>query len=185
MDLLFLYASLVVAQLVVLSHTRTALQGRDVPLVLAPVAAIFAILVILNMPLRDPALSQDDISPTFSPPTVKLRTPEDNLTPWQYMTVSWLAPLIRKGSKDSFDDEDVWDLGYEFKHSRLHEAFRVLRGSVTRRLLVANGMDLVRTSTLALIQLVASKFWIYLPGHLTDHTQPFQLLFYYSAYYTP
>ena len=157
MSLLFLFASLVLAQLVVLSHTQSSPRGKDVPLILAPVAAVFAILLILNMPLRDSALPSDDISPAFSAPTHNLRSPEDKLTPWQYMTVSWMTPMIHKGAKSgSFDDEDVWDLAYEFKHGRLHEAFRSLRGSVTRRLLQANGMDLVRTSTLALIQLVAS-----------------------------
>lgn len=108
------------------------------------------------MPLRDPFLPQDDISPPFSTPTVKLRTPEDNLTPWQYMTISWMEPLIRKGATTQLDDEDVWDLGYEFKHSRLHSAFRILRGSVTSRLVQANGIDVLRTTTLSLIQLFAS-----------------------------
>jgi hypothetical protein len=69
-----------------------------------------------------------------------------------------MAPLISKGMTRKADDEDVWDLGWEFKHARLHSAFRILRGTVTKRLLVANGMDLVRTTTLAFIQLVASKY---------------------------
>ncbi|KAF2650383.1 ABC bile acid transporter-like protein [Lophiostoma macrostomum CBS 122681] len=156
-SLLFLFVGLVLAQLVVLSHAQSSPKAQDVPLALAPVVAIFAIFIILNMPLRDSALPKDDISPAFSTPTQDLRSPEDNLTPWQYMTVSWMAPLIRKGSKVvSFEDEDVWDLSYEFKHNRLHEAFRALRGSVTSRLLQANGTDLIRTTTLALIQLVAT-----------------------------
>lgn len=68
-----------------------------------------------------------------------------------------MYPLIKKGAlKEGFNDEDVWDLGWEFKHARLHKAFRVLQGSVTKRLLVANGMDLVRMTFLALIQLIAS-----------------------------
>lgn len=70
-----------------------------------------------------------------------------------------MYPLIKKGKQtDNFNDEDVWDLGWEFKHARLHRAFRVLQGSVTKRLLVANGMDLVRMTVLALIQLIASMF---------------------------
>jgi hypothetical protein len=148
MSLLVLYTALLLAQMVVLSHTRAP--------ALLPLAALIGIVIILNMPLRDPRLPSEDISAPFSTPTVKLRTPEDNLTPWQYMSVSWMSPLIQKGVKGQIDDQDVWDLGYEFKHSRLHDAFRTLRGSVTNRLLQANGVDLIRTTTLSLIQLCAS-----------------------------
>ncbi|KAI8938441.1 hypothetical protein NX059_004334 [Plenodomus lindquistii] len=108
------------------------------------------------MPLRDPLLPKKDISPVFGPPTVELRTPEDDLTPWQYMTVSWMEPLIQKGITRQMDDEDVWDLGWEFKHARLHEAFRQVQGSVTRRIFIANGMDLVRTTSLAMIMMTAT-----------------------------
>lgn len=153
MSLLTLYTGLFLERLILSLHTQKLSGVSQLPLVLPAVAALFNLLVIINMPLRDPELSSRDISPTFTDPTATLRTPEDNLTPWQFMTVSWMRPLINKGnSKDQFNDEDVWDLGWEFKHARLHNAFRVLQGSVTRRLLVANGMDLVRMTVLALIQ---------------------------------
>lgn len=156
-SLLIPFFGLLVAQLVVLSHTRSTLTSKDFPLILAPVAALTGIFVILNMPLRDPALPSEKISVPFTAPTGKLRTPEDNLTPFQYMTVSWMAPLVKKGVTKQLDDEDVWDLGYEFKHARLHSAFRLLQGTVTKRLLHANGMDVIRTITLSLIKLAASK----------------------------
>ncbi|KAF2260724.1 hypothetical protein CC78DRAFT_620017 [Lojkania enalia] len=155
-SLLALLIGLLLAQLVVLSHTQGSLAAKDLPILLALVTALAGIFVILNMPLRDPFLPNDDISIPFTTPTVKLRTPEDNLTPWQYMTVSWMAPLIQKGITREMSDEDVWDLGYEFKHGRLHSTFRTLRGSVTSRLLQANGMDLIRTTILALVQLAAT-----------------------------
>lgn len=98
----------------------------------------------------------DDISAVYSAPTIKLRTPEDNLTLWQYMTVAWMAPLISEGYKRTLDDEDVWDLPWEFKHARLHETFRELPGSVTKRVFVANGMDLVRTCSLGVARLAAT-----------------------------
>lgn len=131
-SLLLLFIGLLLAQLVVLAHSQSAPNGKDVPLALAPVAALVGIFVIFNMPLRDPMLPKDDISAPYTTPTGKLRTPEDNLTSWQYMTVSWIAPMIQKGVARQLDDEDVWDLGYEFKHSRLHSAFRALQGSVTK-----------------------------------------------------
>jgi hypothetical protein len=124
---------------------------------LCPLAALIGILTILNMPLRDPALPNDDISPVYSTSTVNLRTPEDNLTPLQYMTVSWMSPLIQKGLTRKMNDDDVWDLGWEFKHARLHEKFRTLQGSVTKRIFVANGMDCVYSTSLSLARLSASK----------------------------
>lgn len=72
------------------------------------------------------------------------------------MTVSWMKPLIELGNKRQLNDEDVWSLGYEFKHRMLHDRFRELRGSVLRRLLVANGVDLMIMSVLAVLELVAS-----------------------------
>lgn len=120
-------------------------------------AAFLAIIVVLNMPLRDPVLPKKDISAVSDAPTIQLRTPEDNLTPWQYMTVSWMEPLIKKGVTRQMEDEDIWDLGWEFKHARLHDAFRKLQGSVTMRVFVANGMDLVRTTLLNVVRMCASE----------------------------
>jgi hypothetical protein len=157
MSLLTLYTGLLLERLIVLSSSRPPSMATDIPSVVAGVAALLGIFIILNTPLRDPILPNNDISPVFAAPTVDLRTPEDNLTPWQYMSVSWMSPLISKGMTRKVNDEDVWDLGWEFKHARLHTAFRILQGSVTKRLLVANGTDLVRTTVIALIQLIASK----------------------------
>ncbi|CAO2652813.1 Nn.00g022240.m01.CDS01 [Neocucurbitaria sp. VM-36] len=156
LPLLVLFTGLFFTQLVILSHMQASFAAKDTPLVLAPVAALVGILMILNMPLRDPALSSKGISPVFSTPTVELRTPEDNLTPWQYMTVTWMAPLIQKGVTKDMEDQDVWDLGYEFKHARLHNTFRKLPGSVTKRIFVANGLDLLLTTILNVARLAAT-----------------------------
>lgn len=152
LSLLFLFASIMLSELAIIISNAGGLV-----LALGPLLAFAGIVVILNMPLRDPDLPSEDISPVYGPPTVKLRTPEDNLTPLQYMTVSWMGPLIQKGVTRKMDDEDVWDLGWEFKHARLHEAFRKLEGSVTRRIFVANGMDALRTTSLNLLRLCASR----------------------------
>jgi hypothetical protein len=157
LPLTLLFASILFAQLVSLSHTHTSYGLRNLPEALGPAAALIGIFTILNMPLRDPTLSDEEISPVYSAPTVQLRTPEDNLTPLQYMTVSWMSPLIKKGMTKKMDDEDVWDLGWEFKHARLHDKFRTLEGSVTKRIFLANGMDCVYTTSLAVFRLCACK----------------------------
>ncbi|OCK85996.1 P-loop containing nucleoside triphosphate hydrolase protein [Lepidopterella palustris CBS 459.81] len=154
--MLVLYISILVAQLIVLSHDRSKWCVEDIPALLGPVIAFCGIVIVLCMPMRNPELPSDEISPAFGSPTSKLRSPEDNLTPWQFMTVSWMAPLISVGTKRQLHDEDVWDLAYEFKHRRLHDAFRELRGSVVRRLLEANGTDLMITSILGIVELLAN-----------------------------
>jgi hypothetical protein len=131
------------------------------PSLFVPVAALAGIITILNMPFRDPTLPSDDISPIYGKSTGSLRTPEDNLTPWQYMAVTWMAPMIQEGYKRQLDDEDVWDLPWEFKHARLHRTFRKLQGSVTWRVFVANGMDVIRTTTMGFVRLVACKSHTY------------------------
>ncbi|KAL8863326.1 MAG: hypothetical protein Q9178_000006 [Gyalolechia marmorata] len=107
------------------------------------------------MPLRDPRIASDDISPANEKPDHRRRSPEDNLTLWQFMSVSWMSSLISIGSTRQLDDEDVWQLGYEFQHQILHAKFRELGGSVVRRLLAANGLDLVILLCLGVLEVLA------------------------------
>jgi hypothetical protein len=157
MALLLLYISILIAHSIILFSAVIDLTPETIPFILVLVAAIGAIAIILNMPLRQTSMPSDKISPAFSPPTSALRSPEDNLTMWQYMTVSWMAPLIRLGRERQLNDEDVWDLGYEFQHRLLHDNFRELKGTVLSRLIQANAIDLGIISILAIIELFASK----------------------------
>ncbi len=148
--------SLLATQLSLLANARSALHAQDIPASLELLIALAAVVVILCMPLRHPSLSKDQISPPFGHPTSQLRSPEDNLTLWQFMTVSWMTPLISLGSASELNDEDVWSLAFEFQHSILHDSFRELKGSVVRRLITANGLDLVIISSLAVLESLAS-----------------------------
>jgi ABC-type multidrug transport system fused ATPase/permease subunit len=65
-----------------------------------------------------------------------------------------MAPLISIGKKRQLDEDDVWFLGFEFQHCRLHDKFRRLKGSVIGRLLRANGVDIVIISTIAIVQMI-------------------------------
>lgn len=67
-----------------------------------------------------------------------------------------MKPLIDLGNARQLNDEDVWALSYEFQHRILHDRFRELKGSVLRRLVEANGLDLVIISVLSIIELFAS-----------------------------
>lgn len=128
---------------------------------IAVLSNIFFSLVIVGiifcMPLRDHKLPKFGISPAFDSPTHQLRSPEDNLTLWQFMTVSWMSPLISLGSARQLNDEDVWSLSLEFQHRFLHDKFRELKGSVARRLVAANGLDLMLISILSILESFSSR----------------------------
>ena len=140
---------------------RSALHDRRLPASLELLTGVSVIMVMLCMPLRDPGLPNDEISPPFGHPRSRHRSPEDNLSLLQFMTVSWMSPLISLGSARQLNDEDVWSLAFEFQHSTLHDCFRQLKGSVVRRLITANGLDLVIISSLAVLESLASMQGIY------------------------
>ena len=154
--ILAIVLSLVATQLILLVDTRSTLYARYILSSLELLTEISAVVVILCMPLRDPNLARDQISPPFGPPSSQLRSPEDNLTLWQFMTVSWMTPLISLGSARQLNEKDVWSLAFEFQHTTLHDSFRELKGSVVRRLIAANGLDLVIISSLAILESLAS-----------------------------
>ena len=141
--------------LVHISHTLSAdniHRGCDV------VVALVSIALILCMPLRDPRWGSQGISPAYEKPDHERRSPEDNLTLWQFMSVSWMSPMIAIGSTRQLNDEDVWQLSLQFQHRILHDKFRELGGSVVRRLLVANGLDLVILLCLGILEALSSGF---------------------------
>ena len=165
LSLLVLFCAILVYRSVTVSSSSS---HNEVPFALAAVElclATAAVVAILMMPMRDPDLGVSDVSAPFSTPSYHLRSPEDNMSLWQFMTVSWMAPLIATGRKRQLNDEDVWLLPYEFQHSRLHYLFRDIKGSVLMRLLQANSIDLFITSCLGLLESVASKFGPY-PLHV-------------------
>ena len=153
-SVLITFSSYVVCQSVVMAsheHWSKTEMGLDITTL---ILSVLAVLVILMMPLRDPSLPSCSISKPFTDATASLRSPEDNLTLWQFMTVSWMTPLIRTGFKRQLDDGDVWKLGFEFQHRGLHNNFRRLRGTVMQRLLTANGIDLVIITALGILETV-------------------------------
>lgn len=155
---LVIMSTTLITQLILMFNTRFTWEVEDALNILDALGASAVIILLLRMPLRDFQLPNDTISPPFGPPSNNLRSPEDNLTLWQFMTVSWMSPLIFLGAERQLNEEDVWSLGREFQHRLLHERFKELTGSITKRLLFANGLDLFITSLLAIIESIASTF---------------------------
>lgn len=160
-SLIMLYGTIVLSQLILLVHMGPPYRRNGIVKILGVFMGLGAIAFILFMTMRDPELLDDQISPAFSTPTHQLRSPEDKLTLWQFLSVSWMSPLISVGKERQLNDEDVWSLSYEFQHRRLHDNFRELRGSVIGRLIKANAIDLILTSFLGIIELLASMYIVY------------------------
>ncbi|KAG9908409.1 ABC bile acid transporter, partial [Aureobasidium melanogenum] len=157
--LLVLYATLFILQVSILTSSEWGFDGFDLIVAFRIInicLSLISIAAVVNLPLRDPSLVRDGISQPYTTPTANLRSPEDDLTLWQWMTVSWMSPLISVGKTRQLNDDDVWSLGYEFQHHHLHDAFRELHGTVVRRLLYANWHDLVILTVLAILELAAN-----------------------------
>lgn len=156
MSILVISSGLFLSQLALSYYDNHARSLIDLLRGFEILAALLSVSFILCMPLRAPDLPTDEISPTFEKPGYRLRSPEDNLTLWQFMSVSWMSPLISVGSKRQLNSEDVWKLGFEFQHRLLHQKFRELSGSVVRRLLAANGFDLLILLVLGTVEAISS-----------------------------
>ncbi|KAI1735926.1 ABC transporter [Xylaria scruposa] len=154
--LLILYLTSGVCGLITLAANFSQTHHVRILQATTPIIALVALLIILAMPMREPALGDTGIAGNEKVPTSELRSPEDNLSLWQFMTVSWLSPLISCGYKNQLKDEDVWLLPYEFQHKQLHTLFQELRGPVWLRLALANGLDLFIISFLGIVEAAAN-----------------------------
>lgn len=150
--LLILYVTCIACGIAEIALNLNDFDQLEPHRVLPPGIAFGGLLAILIMPMRDPLLGNTGIAGEEGYPTSTLRSPEDNLNLWEFMTVSWLSPLISRGYKNQLDDEDVWLLPYEFQHKYLHMLFRELQGAVWVRLVLANGLDLFIISALGIIE---------------------------------
>ena len=114
--------------------------------------AFLGFVVIGNMPLRDPSWGNQDIGSTKLAPSNVVRSPEDNLTLFQFWTMKWVYPLAKVALSREIVVEDVWQLPWEFQHSRLYLAFRELKGRLLLCLVRANGLDLGTSVVLTILE---------------------------------
>jgi hypothetical protein len=120
-------------------------------------AALASIAVVLAMPLRSQSLASNAISTLGTKPTNLKRSPEDNLKLWQFLSASWVWPLISIGSRQQLNNDDIWSLPLQFENRRIHQAFGLLRGTVLSRLVQANAIDLFILIITGLVQLICGK----------------------------
>ncbi|KAK2006745.1 ABC transporter [Colletotrichum eremochloae] len=152
--LLLLHVAILACGVVSTAFSYTLYKSVSALVLADPIVALAGIVGILAMPMRDPSLGNDDVA--RKEPTDELRSPEDNISLWQFMTVSWMAPMIARGYEKQLHNEDVWQLPFDFQHERLHALFHELRGSMTAKLFLANGLDLIIQSSLGIIECAAA-----------------------------
>ncbi|PHH52952.1 Canalicular multispecific organic anion transporter 1 [Ceratocystis fimbriata CBS 114723] len=153
-SLLVIQAGLFAIQLAILLGMPVDYQTRNLVVSwLLNMLPSFCLLVhLLQVPLRPQWILAYGIAAPFEPPSNEKRSPEDNLTMWQWMSVRWMNPLISLGNMRQLNSDDVWKLPLEFQHARLHAYFANLEGSIVVRLLKANGSDLAITTFLAILE---------------------------------
>ena len=175
--LLMLFAGLARYSIHFLDHTLRAVDPlRAVQLILCVVSFI----VIGNMPIRHPAWDSSEIGRLKLRPSHMLRSPEDNLSLFQFWSMKWVHPLAKVCQTRELVVEDVWQLPYEFQHSRLYLAFKEVQGRLLPRLLEANGLDLFISSTLGVVEKVAEVANIRLTSKLyqsLDREHPNEAVF--------
>lgn len=139
-----------------------------------------AILLIANMPLRDPTWGVKDIGNPGIAPSHHVRSPEDNLSIFRFLAMSWVYPIAKLSLTREIDEEDVWQLPFDFQHKRLYMAFRELKGKLLICLIEANGLDLFISTVLAVVERVAEVSNIRLTSKLyksLDIDKPNEALF--------
>lgn len=147
-----------------LDHTLRSIDPFRVSRI---VLCIVAMAIIAGkMPIRDPAWGVGDIGGGRQPPSYYLRSPEDNLTLFQFWTVIWVNPLAHLSRVRELTVEDVWQLPLDYQHNRLYLAFRDVKGRLIPRLLEANGLDLCISAFLSVVEKVAEVSSIRLTSRL-------------------
>jgi hypothetical protein len=126
---------------------------------LAILLSFTSVFILLTMPMNVGSKGSSPIAKVGAAPSSADRTPEDALRLWQFLTVSWVSPLLRVGNTRQLQREDVWHLPYTFQTGRLADAFHDVPGrSIFWRLLRANATDCIVLTLTALIDVLCSKY---------------------------
>ncbi|KAG8716744.1 hypothetical protein FRC09_015283 [Ceratobasidium sp. 395] len=131
-DLLTLYGCHFLAGCVVLYEVGP----RNLAPVLDVLATIAGISAVVTMPLRVSGKPEVDAEG-------RLPALEDYCTLLEWITFSWVSPLIAIGATQALEEKDVWKLSREMRTRVLMRQFLNLkRSTLLRRLVAANARDL-------------------------------------------
>ncbi|CAE6396795.1 unnamed protein product [Rhizoctonia solani] len=150
-DLFSIYLSHFLAACVALYEVSSSTTGsvgfstERIAHVLNSLLTFVGLVVIVNMPLSlsgNPEVDEDGLLPAL----------EDHCTLWQWMTFTWVSPIISLGASRPLEEKDLWQLSRSMRTRTLMRKFlQVQRSSLLRRILVANAMDLFLDGSLSVI----------------------------------
>ncbi|KAG8737214.1 hypothetical protein FRC10_008460 [Ceratobasidium sp. 414] len=161
--------------------------------VLDATLSLLGLVVILSMPLNGLGKFYDDED--GNAPSL-----EDQCTLWQWISFTWVNPLISIGVERPLDEKDVWQLSQTMQTRVLmRKFFELKQSSLLHRLFVANAKDLfldfVLTVISTLMNFSAPFFLALILRAMTDSAGPTpaatsQLLntatpFYSTLFFTP
>ncbi|KAJ7045901.1 hypothetical protein C8F04DRAFT_452844 [Mycena alexandri] len=115
----------------------------SVPILVALTANLLVVLVLLcvtvQMPMNLPSahIKKADIGQSVSP--------EDYTRLWQWITFSWVFPLVKRGTANTLHEKDVWGLSPTMQARPVFLQFHKNLHSVTlfRHLLATNSLDIM------------------------------------------
>jgi len=122
--------------------SRVALGARVINL--SVLTALLAI--VLNMPFAVPStrINKDDVGKSVSP--------EDYCTLWDWISFHWVVPLIRKGTYNTLNEDDVWKLSPTLSSRPLTSLFKDLgHAHIVWKLWTANSGDMIWDFLLTLV----------------------------------
>ncbi|KAJ7208590.1 hypothetical protein GGX14DRAFT_551298 [Mycena pura] len=118
-------------------------------MVLNVASTLAVLLAVLQMPLDVPSSRTDvaQIGVTLSP--------ENYTRLWQWMTFSWVYPLIKKGTYTTLADKDVYQLSPNLQSRPVFIKFSNLKmPSLIQRLWVANSLDIILDVILTIVAVI-------------------------------
>ncbi|GJJ10347.1 hypothetical protein Clacol_004573 [Clathrus columnatus] len=82
-------------------------------------------------------------------------SPEDYAPLWKWITFEWILPLIRKGTHETLNEPDIWNLSPTMQSKAVYEKFISLkRRTLLRRIFASNSLDLILDFTLTVSSVV-------------------------------
>lgn len=105
-----------------------------------------SLVIVLNMPFAvpSPTVNEDDVGKSVSP--------EDYCSLWDWISFHWVVPLIRKGTYNTLNEDDVWKLSPTLCARPLTLLFKELgHASIIWKLWTANSSDMLWDFLLTLV----------------------------------
>ncbi|KAG8741815.1 hypothetical protein FRC12_015533, partial [Ceratobasidium sp. 428] len=112
--------------------------------------SLLGLVIILNMPLNVFGKFHDDED--GNAPSL-----EDQCTLWQWISFTWISPLISIGAERPLDEKDVWQLSQRMQMRVLMKKFFGMKQpSLLHRLFIANAKDLFLDFALTVVSTLMS-----------------------------